>query len=70
MKTMDVEVPILPPFSTEAFDISVTLEDQSIEIIKVMAKGRAAAIQTAVYTISRWPNDKVVQILSLTVTRV
>ena len=69
-KIQSSDVPLLPPFPTEAFDITVSLEDQTIEIIKVMAKGRVAAIQTALYSMSRWPEDKIMQILSLWVKKI
>ncbi len=63
------EAPVLPPFPTEAFDVSVTLEDKTVEVIKVMAKGRVSAIQISLYTMSSWSDDKISQIVSLKVDR-
>ncbi len=64
------DIPVLPPFPTEAFNVSVTLEvDEIVEVIKVMARGRVAAIRTALYIMSSWPNDKITRIISLRVER-
>ena len=65
------EAPVLPSFPTEPFDVNVTLgEDKTVEVIKVMAKGQVSAIQIALYTMSRWPDEKISQIISLKVDRV
>jgi hypothetical protein len=42
---------------------------ETIEVIKVMAKGRVMAIQTALYSMTKWPDEKILQITSLRVDR-
>jgi hypothetical protein len=67
---MEVEVPLLPPFPSESYDIIVVFDDETEETIKVMAKGRAMAIQTACYTMSKWEPKKISKITAVAVTKV
>jgi hypothetical protein len=59
------DVPVLPRFPSEAFDIVVTFTDGSVEIVKVMARGKAAAIQTASYAMAKWPDEKIPNIVTV-----
>jgi hypothetical protein len=68
-ETKQPEVPELPPFPSESFDVTVDFADRASDVIKVMAKGRAAAIMTAYYTMQRWPPDKIGQIVGLRLIR-
>lgn len=63
------DVPVLPAFASEAWDVTVIFNDDTTEIIKTLAKGQAAAIRTAGYTIERWPADKISKIIGLGVER-
>lgn len=63
------DIPVLPPFPSESFDVLVTLADDTTETIKVMARGPVSAIRTAGYTMEKWPNEKISQITGLSLTK-
>lgn len=63
------EIPVLPPFPSESFDVTVQLSDGTTDVCKVMARGQAQAIMTAVYTMQRWPPEKIILITGLTLTK-
>jgi hypothetical protein len=67
-----VEVPVLPPFTSENHDVTVMFADGTFpdEVIHTMSKGRAMAIQTACYSMTRWPPEKIIAIVGLTVDKV
>lgn len=58
LPTID-DVPELPAFPSSPFDVRVELSDGTIEIIKVQARGPAAAWMTALYTVQKWSHDKI-----------
>lgn len=53
------DTPILSPFESTAFDVKVHLRDGSTEVLPVWGRGVAAAYMTALYTVQRWPRDKI-----------
>ena len=59
------EVPLLPQFPSAPYDVVVTFYDGSIEVIKVMARGKVAAIETACYTMAKWPDNKIPNIAAV-----
>lgn len=67
LETTVFEIPVLPPFPTQSFDIVVSFEDGTTEIIGVMAKGKVSAITTSSYVMDKWPPDKIATITGLTV---
>jgi hypothetical protein len=61
------DVPVLPPFISTPYDVSIILNDGSSEIIKVMARGPCMAMITALHSIGRWSPEKIAKLVSLTI---
>lgn len=68
-KEPEIEAPILPPFPSENWSVTVAIVDAPSETIKVYARGKAAAIITAMYTVGGWPSEKIENIVSVTPCR-
>lgn len=66
------ETPILPPFPSEKYDVTIMFLDEKFPdyICHTMAKGRAQAIVIACYTMTQWEPEKISAIAGLTVNLV